>query len=140
MIKLSNYLVPLLHTLIGIGNDIYDNFRYVVNEDIGMLDPKDISTRRKLVLCETAIGDEVARRDAWDKSVNGKKFQSMKVKIYRREKALESLGVITSPSAPSVSPTSDSIDDLLQDIDGFVATDKIAGIDPAPNFDVGFQG
>ena len=84
MIKLSNYLVPLLHTLIGIGNDIYDNFRDVVNEDIGMLDPKDISTRRKVVLCETAIGDEVARRYAWDKSVNGKKFQSMKGKICRR--------------------------------------------------------
>ena len=50
------------------------------------------------------------------------------------------MGVITSPSAASASPTSDSIDDLMQEIDDFVATDKIAGIDPAPNFDVGFQG
>ena len=32
VIKLSNYLVPILHTLTGIGNDIYDNFRDVVNE------------------------------------------------------------------------------------------------------------
>jgi maltodextrin utilization protein YvdJ len=42
MIPLSHFLVPLLHTLIGIGNDIYDNFRDIVNEHIECLDRKEI--------------------------------------------------------------------------------------------------
>jgi hypothetical protein len=33
-IKVENYVVPLLHTLIGIGNDILDNLKDIVNEKI----------------------------------------------------------------------------------------------------------
>ena len=50
------------------------------------------------------------------------------------------MGVITSRLAPLASPTSDSINDLLQEIDDFVATDEIVGIDPTPNVAVEFQG
>ena len=64
----------------------------------------------------------------------------MKGVIYRREKALTSLGIIASRLARSASPTSDSINDLLQEIDDSVATDEIGGIDPPQNVAVGFQG
>ena len=67
-ITLKNYLVPLLYELTGIGNDVYDNFKDVVNEDIERLDPKEITTRRKVLLCERAIKYGVAKRADWDAS------------------------------------------------------------------------
>jgi len=123
MIKLANYLVPLLHELIGIGNDIYDNFRDYVNEEIECLDPKEVATRRKVGLCEKTIDAEAAKRDGWDNSVKGTKLKSLKGMIYRRNTALSKLGVITSPAAPAASSRSDCIDDLLAEIDEYVETD-----------------
>eukprot|EP00956_Cyclotella_meneghiniana_P036251 scaffold123208_cov22-Cyclotella_meneghiniana.AAC.1 len=77
MIPLENYLVPLLHTLIGIGNDVFDNFRDIINRDIECLDPKEIVTRQKVVACENQIQADVSRRDEWDNSAKGKQLKSL---------------------------------------------------------------
>jgi hypothetical protein len=42
-IKLRNYLVPLLHELICIGNVIFNHFKYLISEKIERLDPKEIA-------------------------------------------------------------------------------------------------
>jgi hypothetical protein len=125
MIPLSHFLVPLLHTLIGIGNDIYDNFRDIVNEHIECLDRKEIETRRKVAECEMTIESEKSRRNAWDASEKGKKFLSLKGIIYRRSKVLKDLGCVGNGSSVKVcAAKADDIDELLKEYDEYVAGDE----------------
>jgi hypothetical protein len=61
MIPIDHFIVPLLHTLIGISNDIFDNFRDIVNQEIECLDRKEVETRRSVVKCKDKISEQVAR-------------------------------------------------------------------------------
>ena len=62
-IPVENFLVPLLHTLIGIGNAIFGHFKDMINDKIECLDPKEISVRQKVIQCEEAIQINVAKRE-----------------------------------------------------------------------------
>jgi hypothetical protein len=128
LIPLTHYLVPLLHTLIGIGNDLFDNFKDIVNEKIECLDPKEIQTRRAVVECEKTIAFEVSRRDRWDVSDKGKKVASLKGVIYRRKVALGKLGVASSPSARTKTINADDIDELLKESDEYVESEDVDDI------------
>ena len=44
-INLEVFVVPLLHTLIGIGNDLLDQFRGCVNKDLEDWDQQENQTR-----------------------------------------------------------------------------------------------
>lgn len=122
MIPLTNFLVPLLHTLIGIGNDLYDNFRDFVNREIECLDPKEMAIREKLITCEAKIASDVAERDNWDRSSTGKKAKSLKGMIYRRNKALKEMGMIVSPSS-NTKDTRSGFERLINDLDEYVDGD-----------------
>jgi hypothetical protein len=78
MIPLDHFLVPLLHTLIGIGNDIYNNFCDIVNRDIEQLVQQEVQTRDKVVVCEAKIAEDVMHRNVWDASPKGKELDSIK--------------------------------------------------------------
>ena len=119
MIPISNYLVPLLHTLIGIGNDILDNFRDIVNEDIECLDKKEIAARRAMSATELRVDKLVNDRNEWDASEKGKERSSLKSKIYRTKVALKQMNVIASPQSGSRDSRS-GIEKLLDDIEEFV--------------------
>ena len=45
-IPLQNYVVPLLHCLIGIGNDLLAKFRGVISEQIEYIKPEEIQVRQ----------------------------------------------------------------------------------------------
>jgi hypothetical protein len=129
MVPLNHYLVPLLHTLIGIGNDIYDNFRDVVNESIECLDRKEIEARRKVAECELAIESDKMCRNEWDASEKGKKLESLKGVIYRRNKILKDLGYTDGSPLKVVAAKLDDIDELLKEYDEYVAGDDTEGMD-----------
>ena len=116
--------------MIGIGNDIYDNFRDVINEDIECLDPKEIETRRKVAECENTIESEKQQRNDWDASVKGKRLESLKGMIYRRRKVLTDLGYCKAKSKQVAAVSSDDVDELLKEYDDFVAGDASEGLDP----------
>mmetsp|Transcript_25197 Transcript_25197/g.59957 ORF Transcript_25197/g.59957 Transcript_25197/m.59957 type:complete len:527 (+) Transcript_25197:876-2456(+) len=123
-IPLENILCPLLHLLIGIGNDILDNFKDVVNRDVEKLDPREVTTRQKFVQCELAISRDVARREEFDASVPGKELSRLKGVIYRRTKALAKLGEIEQSSRRGAS-SKDDTDVLLDEIDDYVENDEV---------------
>ena len=54
-----NYLVHLLHEMIGIGNDLFDNFKDLVNAEVECLYPKEIMTRLKVVVCLETTKEQV---------------------------------------------------------------------------------
>ena len=63
IIKVENYIVLLLHELIGIVNNILNHFNDTVKEDIECLDPKDIIIWRKLGLYKQMIEVNMLKRD-----------------------------------------------------------------------------
>jgi hypothetical protein len=123
MSPIDHFIVPLLHTLIGIGNDIFDNFRDIVNLEIECLDRKEVETCQSVVKCEEKISEQVAQRDDWDRSEKGKKLRSLQGMIRRRTVALKKLGAVSSPLASGRTIRSSTLDDLLQEIDEFVCDD-----------------
>ena len=58
--------MTFLHELIVIGNDVYGDFMNVVNEGIERVHPNEITTHRKILLCEDAIKGKVAKRGGWE--------------------------------------------------------------------------
>ena len=66
MIPTENYLMPLLHTLIDIGNDVYGNFWDIVNSDVECLGRKEVVVCEKFVACEARIANDIEQRDTFD--------------------------------------------------------------------------
>jgi hypothetical protein len=101
MIPLIHYIVRLLHILIGIGNNIYDNFRDIVNEKIECLDEKEAETRSKAMECEDANECETIARNDWNKSEKGTMLRSLQSRIRTRRNTLKRLGVASTPTQSS---------------------------------------
>ena len=93
-LPLHHYMIPLLHALIGIGNDLLDNFFDHINEEIEDIDVQEYKTRKAIVLAEHKIIDTISERDEWDLTPDGKKLHSLKGVVSRRMKAIEKLGAL----------------------------------------------
>ena len=115
-IPVENFLVPLLHTLIGIGNDIFGHFKDMINDRIECLDPKEISVRQKVIQCEEAIQINVAKREGWRRTESGKKLQSLKGIVWRSKKLLLEMGESTGVGALAAVDT-ESAADLVDEMD-----------------------
>ncbi|KAL7530344.1 hypothetical protein ACHAXR_003439, partial [Thalassiosira sp. AJA248-18] len=136
-IPLRNYMIPLLHVLIGIGNDLLESFRDWVNEEVECLDHQEVLTRRAVRTAEHKIIDTIAERDDWDAAPKGKKRTSLLGMIRRRMQKLERLGAIIS----IVNDTNENEDnspvdvsELLQEFQEFVDDDNDLEEDVNPGF------
>jgi hypothetical protein len=134
MIPLDHYLVPLLHALISIGNDVYNNFRDIVNQDIEQLVQQEVTTRAKVVACEAKIAKDVMQRNAWDALSKGKELDSLKGMVYRRKVGLKKLSVVASTLSRSVEKRS-VIGELLDEIEENVERGDIEGTDNGSSSD-----
>ena len=76
-IPLPNYLVPLLHCLIGIGNQLLDKLRAIINEHIAEYSPGEEAIRASIPILKNIIADTATERDKWDESDDGGKRQKM---------------------------------------------------------------
>ena len=56
-IPIDHYAVPLLHCLIGIGDDILSKFRAIISDEIESISPEEVEARK--ALCD--IEDKVKR-------------------------------------------------------------------------------
>ena len=75
-IPLNHLLVPLLHCLTGIGDDVYNNFLDII---------KEVAVHHKVRGCEEAIELGFIRREIWSVSEKRKSRSSLKGKIYRKK-------------------------------------------------------
>ena len=119
-IDIQNYVVPLLHTLIGIGNDILDNLKDIVNDKIERITKTEHNARASLATVDATIKSLVAERDSFDESAAGKELKSLRRKIKAREKALKQLGVGNGEGDEEEDFEHMSNDELINEVDAFV--------------------
>jgi hypothetical protein len=75
-IPISNYMVPLLHCEIGIGNQLLDKLRDIINEHIKQYGPTEELTSSIPVL-KSIISQTVTLRDAWDAFADEKQLKAL---------------------------------------------------------------
>ena len=96
-IPLDHYVVPLLHCLIGIGNDILTAFRETVSESIDYISTEEIQARQLIEKVLDKIDVLKLERDTWDGSSSGGEMTRLKNKLRGLHKSLQRL-TNTSPS------------------------------------------
>ncbi len=87
-IPLSNYMIPLLHCKIGIGNQMLEKLRDIINEYIESYAPGEESIRSSIPVLNQIITDTAKQRDEWDESDDGTKRKTMMktVATYRKRR------------------------------------------------------
>ncbi len=77
-IPVTHHMVPLLHCEIGIGNQLLDMLRDIINEHIENMTPTEQRIRDSIPTLKSIISNTVANRDLWDRSNNGKLRKALK--------------------------------------------------------------
>ncbi len=70
-IPLGNYMVPLLHCLIGIGNQLLEKLRAIIHEHIALYSPGEEAVPDLIPALQNIIADTAKERDEWDESAEG---------------------------------------------------------------------
>ncbi|KAL7526841.1 hypothetical protein ACHAXR_001674, partial [Thalassiosira sp. AJA248-18] len=121
MIPIGNFIVPLLHCLIGIGDNMLTKFRDIVSEFIEYLPREEVDMRLSQGAMEQKIDDVILERVTFDKTEEGKKLKSLKGKVTRSMKSLKKLGIFNSvpgvASTASISPNQEFLDEIMEFID-----------------------
>jgi len=128
-IPLENYMIPLLHVLIGLGNDLLDSFLDWVNEELECLDQQEIMTKRAMLTAEHKILDTTAERDVWNGTLDGKRLKSLLQKKRYRVNKLREMGAIVTLAQEANQSGADSpfnASEMLQDFEAFVQEDGVA--------------
>jgi hypothetical protein len=72
LIPLTNYVSPLLHCEIGVGNFIFKLLRDIINEHIEIYPPGEESIRMAVPALKQIIAVTAKQRDVWDESESDK--------------------------------------------------------------------
>ena len=70
-------MIPLLHCKIGIGNQLLDKLRAIINEHIACYSPGEEAIRASITVIKNIITDMAKERNEWDESDEGGKQQRM---------------------------------------------------------------
>ena len=108
-IPLRHYVVPLLHCLIGIGNDILTKFRETISEEIEYISPEEMDARGAQAALEVKIVALILDRETYNNSADGKHMKSLKGKIMRCKKNLKALGDVVDNETNVCSGTYEEI-------------------------------
>jgi hypothetical protein len=71
-ITVTHYMVPLLHCEIGIGNQLLDTLRDIINEHLDNMTRTEERMRKLIPLLNNIISETAKKRDAYDASDDGK--------------------------------------------------------------------
>jgi len=104
-IPLANFIVPLLHCLIGIGDNIFVKFRDIISESIEYISDNEKDTRLAAGSIEELIEEYKSERDTFDKTTDGKLRMSEKGRVRRAKKKVKELMVINSVPGAAVDTT-----------------------------------
>lgn len=66
-------MVPLLHCLIGKGNQLLEKLRAIIHEYIASYSPSEETIRDSIPALQNIIADMAKERDKWDESAEGRK-------------------------------------------------------------------
>ncbi len=71
-ISVAHHMVPLLHCMIGIGNDLLKMLRNIINEFIENMTLTEATIRLSIPALRNIIAEAATKRDEWDASPDGK--------------------------------------------------------------------
>ena len=76
-LKFEHHMVPLLHCLIGIRNNLLDTFCDIIRVFLEKMSTEEIKSAQKIATYEIIIVTAVKERDDFDKSPDGKRLKSL---------------------------------------------------------------
>ncbi len=82
-IPVARVIWPILHTLIGIGNQILKSFVDIVHNDIEIKSPKEIWLREQLGDLDEKIYNALEDSETWD---NASDFRNGKLRNFRKDR------------------------------------------------------
>ena len=85
-IELIQYVSPLLHCQIEIGNNIFQLLREVINEYIEQYAPGEESIRTSIPTLRQIIADTAQQQNKWDDSPEGLTWKTMKHSVATHNK------------------------------------------------------
>ena len=125
-IPVQNFVVPLLHCLIGIGNDLLKRLRWFISEEIEYISPMEIEVGGILSSLEVKLASLRLERGHFDASEDGKLLKKLKARVTAANKELKKLGVISENvaacSSSSISPYQDYLDNVFDFIESATET------------------
>ena len=77
-VEVDNYIFPILHNQINLGNSLFHNLLDYGNENIEKLSVDEDKARNSLLLIDSAIDEKVNLRDEFDVFDEGKELNSLK--------------------------------------------------------------
>jgi hypothetical protein len=77
-IPITHYMVPLLHCMIGVGNQLLDMLRDIINEHLENLTCTKEKIRASIPLLKKIIAETAVNRNSFDDSDNGKLLKKLK--------------------------------------------------------------
>ena len=80
-IPITHYVIPLLHCMIGVGNQLLDMLRDIINENLENMTHTEERALASIPLLRDIIDETIANRDAWDASNEGKLRKTLKRKV-----------------------------------------------------------
>ena len=85
-IPLTNYVSPLLHCEIGIGNVIFELLCDIINEHIEIYAPGGESIQMAVPAIQQIIAVTAKQRDVWDESDEGETWKTLKHAVATHQK------------------------------------------------------
>ena len=78
-IPVAHHMVPLLHCMIGIGNNLLKMLCNIINEFIeNMMTLTEVTIRSSIPVLRNIIAEMATKRDKWDAFPNGKMRMTLK--------------------------------------------------------------
>ena len=78
-VKVDNYICPILHYQINLGNNVFHSLLDYGNENIETLSVDEDKTRNSLLTIDSSIEEMINLRYEFDVSNEGKELSSLKV-------------------------------------------------------------
>ncbi len=85
-IPLTNYVSPLLHCEIGVGNVIFELLRDIINEYIERYAPGEESIRLAVPALKGIIAETAKQRDEWDDLPDGNIWRTLRRAVNTHQK------------------------------------------------------
>lgn len=140
-IPLENFIVPLLHCLIGVGNDILSHLREWISEEIEYISAEEKETRGLLSSILIKITNGMKERDEWKAGEDGRKYTQLKSKLTRAKKTLKRLDAVNvSDATTSTASTNAPLQSFLENITEFIEEDDLIDDDDHDSDDEGEGG
>ena len=129
-IPLDHFIVPLLHLLIGLWNDIWDKFWEIVSGHLEYIDTEEADARSKKESLEQKIVNLRIARDSWKSTTeDGKIKLQAESKRTRLRKALKDLRLLNNIVGIDTTSSKSPVTKFLSDLEDFIDEEVVIGED-----------